>query len=322
MRNEAGPPHHPVYLPYVTDVDNVHYFQMTRLGAFLAIPLVYPSYFNQTSLAEARAFEVEKREAEKKRLEEMEEARKNAEEESKRQSAKEPEELEELPPSEPVPEKQMVLTGEAVKMVLCLDTLGLNTQFVESSISQLLTLCDACGECKTRTEKQLISEQVLAVVLTLACGLVLPASCRCQHIFALDCLDCVHARGRTPAFLNSMCSRVRWSGFAVHLGAVRDGRRTGPGDWRRNCGAAQGDRGVSPLVGGCVFQNKTTTVQHPEPLQYPTTDIDSRHGGGGCIQKARMRCVLDSASHNTKGNISRISCHVREAAVAAAETRP
>lgn len=30
----------------VTDVDKMHYFDMTRLGAFLAIPLVYQSYYN------------------------------------------------------------------------------------------------------------------------------------------------------------------------------------------------------------------------------------------------------------------------------------
>lgn len=35
----------------VTDVDKMHYFDMTRLGAFLAIPVVYQSYYNGALLS-------------------------------------------------------------------------------------------------------------------------------------------------------------------------------------------------------------------------------------------------------------------------------
>lgn len=34
------------HLAQVTDVASMHYFHMTRLGAYLAIPLVYQSYYN------------------------------------------------------------------------------------------------------------------------------------------------------------------------------------------------------------------------------------------------------------------------------------
>ena len=39
----------------------MHYFDMTRLGAFLAIPLVYQSYYNGDAYADAKSYEEEKK---------------------------------------------------------------------------------------------------------------------------------------------------------------------------------------------------------------------------------------------------------------------
>jgi len=64
----------------------------------------------------------------------------------------------------PVEEKQMVLRGTDVKMVLCLDTLGSNTCFDETKILKVLELVKACGQCKSQTEFKQVDEQVLVVI--------------------------------------------------------------------------------------------------------------------------------------------------------------
>jgi hypothetical protein len=55
----------------------------------------------------------------------------------------------------------MELTGSPVRMVLCLDTLGANKLFSESAFADLMALCDACAECKARTETKQVDEQAL-----------------------------------------------------------------------------------------------------------------------------------------------------------------
>jgi len=155
---KPGNPYYPVSIECVTDVAGVHYFDMTRLGGFLAIPLVYTSYYTGDAYSDAKAFEDEKKE----------DARRRAEEEAARQAAieagEEPPEPAEPEAAEAVEEKKMVLRGTEVKMVLCLDTLGTNTAIEESKAMKILELVKAFTQCKSQTEFNQIDEQVLTVI--------------------------------------------------------------------------------------------------------------------------------------------------------------
>jgi hypothetical protein len=152
--------YYPVNIPCVTDVDSVHYFDMTRLGAYVAVPLVYTSYYSPDAIEEARKFEEEKKTeaAARKEAEEAKEAAEEAEQEVP------PEVLEKL--SAEVEEKQMVLPGFEEKRVLCFDTLGTNRYIDEARIPQILALCKACAECKARTEIKQVDEQAIEQIDT------------------------------------------------------------------------------------------------------------------------------------------------------------
>lgn len=166
---ESPWPNFPVYVECVTDVEPVHYFDMTRLGAYLAVPLVYPSYYNDKALTEAKEFEKQLQEekklkdeaaaeeAEKKRLEEEANPKPEGEDGAEAEVAK--------PPSpEQEEEKDPTFSGEAVRMVLCLDTLGTNTAFEEAKMKDLLELCRVAGECKAKMEKRQIRSQAQVLV--------------------------------------------------------------------------------------------------------------------------------------------------------------
>jgi len=152
---KPGNPYYPVKVDCVTDVPAMHYFEMTRLGGYLAIPLTFPSYYTGEAYAEAKTYEEEK----------IAEAKRRAEEEAARQAAIEAGEVPEgeEPPeaAEPPEEKPLVMTGKEVKMVLCLDTLGTNTSFSESKAMQIFELVKACGQCKSQTEFKQVDAQVL-----------------------------------------------------------------------------------------------------------------------------------------------------------------
>lgn len=152
---QEGLKYYPVSVKHVTDVPAVNYFDMPRLGAYIAVPLVFSSYYTQDAFAEATRFEQEKADAEKARLEAEAEKAAAAE-----RGEEEPQE-EGQQPEEPEPEKVMVLPGVTVKMVLCLDTLGTNSLFDESKIEEVLNLCNACGECKSRSETTEVDQQAL-----------------------------------------------------------------------------------------------------------------------------------------------------------------
>jgi len=162
---EVGLPYYPISIPHVTDCAKIHFFDMTRLGAYLAVPLVYPSYYNQEALADAKKFETEKADEERRRAEEAAAAEAAAAEAAAAGGEAEPDPVAEKPEdAEPIPQKELSLTGTTVKMVLCMDTLGTNTTFDESKIMDLLSLCNACGECKSQTEKKQVDDQALVAI--------------------------------------------------------------------------------------------------------------------------------------------------------------
>jgi len=152
----------PVLVNCVTDVDNVLYFDMTRLGAYLAVPLVFSSYHTTDALEDAKKFETEKAEEAKKRVEAADEAARLAAEAAEKGEVP-PEGEEGAAPTEPEPvvEKEMVLRGVPVQYVLCMDTLGTNHKFDESNIMPLVELCQACGACKSNTERREVDMQAL-----------------------------------------------------------------------------------------------------------------------------------------------------------------
>lgn len=152
----------PVLLNCVTDVENILYFDMTRLGAYLAVPLVYSSYHTPEALEDAKKFEEEKAAEAIKRQEAAEEAARLAAEAAEKGEAP-PDAEEGATPAEPEPvvEKEMVLRGVPVQYVLCMDTLGTNDKFDESKIMPLVELCTAAGVCKSNTEKRQVDLQAL-----------------------------------------------------------------------------------------------------------------------------------------------------------------
>mmetsp|Transcript_103335 Transcript_103335/g.289550 ORF Transcript_103335/g.289550 Transcript_103335/m.289550 type:complete len:595 (+) Transcript_103335:36-1820(+) len=155
-------PYVPVFVPYVTDVKEIHYFEMTRLGAYLAVPLVYRSFYTAEALAAAKEHE-EKKKAKKEEREQLQKAYDEKVEEARASGGEEavaavqmPAELEE---PEEVPELEM--PGKVVRMVLCLDTLGTNELIDEGKIETAMELCNAIGKCKEATESTLVDDQAL-----------------------------------------------------------------------------------------------------------------------------------------------------------------
>lgn len=150
-------PQYPVSIECVTDNPIVNYFNITRLGAYLAVPLVYKSYYTDTALQEAKTFLKTQKEEEKDALAKFEELKKEAAEKGETV----PEEM----PADLKPEvKEMVLTPEVKKRVLCLDTLGTNKKIDSAQIPKLLDLCKACAGCKSKTEIDKIKKQAEAQI--------------------------------------------------------------------------------------------------------------------------------------------------------------
>lgn len=148
--------YYPVNVPCVTDVEKMNYFQMTRLGAYLAVPMVYSSYYTEEALEAAKAFEKEKK---------VDDANKEAAEKAKAEAIEKGEEPPaEEPPAEGAEPKVMVLPPKAIRTVLCLDTLGTNAKIPQARIPQLLELCKAAAECKARTETAKIDAQALQII--------------------------------------------------------------------------------------------------------------------------------------------------------------
>jgi hypothetical protein len=151
-----GPKYLPVSVPCVTDVPTMHYFEMPRLGAYAAFPLVYPSYYTHAAFLEAKQFEQGRAQdvtAKVQKQKEREEAIAEAQEKGLEEPTFEEEEAQ--------PDKTMTLTGTTTKRVLCMDTLGTNTLFDESKYAAMMDLCDACAECKARSEIQDVDGQAL-----------------------------------------------------------------------------------------------------------------------------------------------------------------
>lgn len=157
---EPAEPFLPVSIDYVTDVAEVHYFDMTRLGAYLAVPLVYTSYYTADAIADATKYEEDKKAA--KAAAEQAAAEKAAQggdaaDDAAAAAGDEPQ-------ADTPAEAPMVLRGNKIKMVLCLDSLGKNTVFEATKIPQLLELCKAFGGCKERTETQQVATQAISVM--------------------------------------------------------------------------------------------------------------------------------------------------------------
>jgi len=149
--------YYPVSVKCVTDVEKIHYFHMTRLGAYLAVPLSYSSYYTEPAIEEAKKHFITVREEEEAARLEKEKAAQEAAERGE-------EAAEEEAPAAPVEEKPMVLPPVVIKKVCCFDTLGTNTFIDESKIPMLLELFKAIGDCKARTEAKRVRDQALVMI--------------------------------------------------------------------------------------------------------------------------------------------------------------
>lgn len=137
-----------VWVPEVTDDPQVHYFDLTRLGSYLAVPLIYNTYYHEDALAAAIDHETKTSEV----LAANEEAKANPPDEGDLV-------LQELP--------ELQMPGKPVKMVLCLDTLcqansgdgGMEDAAGKPPTEALYALCDAAAAARTRCEQLAICEQ-------------------------------------------------------------------------------------------------------------------------------------------------------------------
>eukprot|EP00746_Dinoflagellata_sp_MGD_P125377 gnl/MRDRNA2_/MRDRNA2_60134_c0_seq1.p1 gnl/MRDRNA2_/MRDRNA2_60134_c0~~gnl/MRDRNA2_/MRDRNA2_60134_c0_seq1.p1 ORF type:complete len:628 (+),score=229.97 gnl/MRDRNA2_/MRDRNA2_60134_c0_seq1:88-1884(+) len=153
----SAKPYLPVYVACVTDCPEVVYFDMTRLGSFLACPIVYSSYYSDGALKAAVEYETLKAEQEAE-AQRRAEAAENAEGEGEVAETEEP--------AKPAEEIVLKLPGSDVKMVIAMDTLGTNIAMDTAKIAELQSLCDAIGRCKTRSEEKQVDEQAIFVLDT------------------------------------------------------------------------------------------------------------------------------------------------------------
>jgi hypothetical protein len=143
-------PYYPVYIECVTDNPNMAYFDMTRLGSYVACPIVYASYYSPDALKDATDYETQKAEAERIAAEKAEQAEAEGEVGEAEEGA-----------AAPVEEIVMKLRGSDMKMVLCMDTLGMNVAIDTAKIPDLESICSAAAACKTRAEEKQVDEQAI-----------------------------------------------------------------------------------------------------------------------------------------------------------------
>lgn len=137
----------------------MHFYELTRLGSMLALPMVFPDLVTEAALTEARKFLLDK-------------AKKEQEDEEKRKAAQEAvdagtEGAELLPEPEPIePTDATIPKTSEVKIALCLDTLcmaGDGEKVVDQKhIDALDGLCKAVAECKARYDHFGVWQQAAA----------------------------------------------------------------------------------------------------------------------------------------------------------------
>mmetsp|Transcript_34733 Transcript_34733/g.83939 ORF Transcript_34733/g.83939 Transcript_34733/m.83939 type:complete len:548 (-) Transcript_34733:194-1837(-) len=123
----------PKYVPDVTDEDAVHFFRLTRLGSFAAMPLIYNTSLSEDAISALRDAKVAH---EKERL------------------RREAEPLAEGQEREPMPEMETPpMKTQQVRMVLCIDTLGQNSKLPPEKLAVLEKLCKTASRCKQQSEE-------------------------------------------------------------------------------------------------------------------------------------------------------------------------
>ncbi|KAF4695568.1 hypothetical protein FOZ60_004064 [Perkinsus olseni] len=147
------------YLPNVMDVAEVKYFDYTKPGSFLAIPICYSSVLNKEGL-EATVTDMKERQAQF--VEDM--AAYGEAKTQYDQAVAELQEGDEAPeePVEPVIRDLNPLEGVTRQLVLCVDTLGGEGGFLEicqQHRGKLDELCRHLGEAMADTELQAVREQ-------------------------------------------------------------------------------------------------------------------------------------------------------------------
>ncbi|KAF4665706.1 hypothetical protein FOZ61_010608 [Perkinsus olseni] len=148
-----------LYLPNVMDVAEVKYFDYTKPGSFLAIPICYSSVLNKEGL-EATVADMKERQAQF--VEEM--AAYGEAKTQYDQAVAELQEGDEAPeePVEPVIRDLNSLEGVTRQLVLCVDTLGGEGGLLEicqQHRDKLDELCRHLGEAMADTELQAVREQ-------------------------------------------------------------------------------------------------------------------------------------------------------------------
>jgi len=144
-----------VWVPEVTDNANIHYFDLTRLGSYMAVPVIYNTYYHEEALTAAVDHENKCRE-----ITLANEAFKAEYPDGTEDGQMFPEGGGELP--------VLQLPGKPVKMVLCLDTLcpgnsgDQKMQDLDGTsppTEELFKLVDAMTAAKTRCEEAALCKQ-------------------------------------------------------------------------------------------------------------------------------------------------------------------
>ncbi|EER20231.1 hypothetical protein Pmar_PMAR007245, partial [Perkinsus marinus ATCC 50983] len=156
---EPSPRSRQLYISNVMDVPEVKYFEFTKPGSFLAIPITYSSLLNKEGLEAAVTDMKERRAQFAEEMASFEEAKAQYE-----QAVAELKEGEENPeePVQPVIRELSALEGVTGQLVLCVDTLGAEGGLLEirqQYIEELAALCGHLEKGKAAMELQAVREQ-------------------------------------------------------------------------------------------------------------------------------------------------------------------
>lgn len=161
--NEKEPESKYIYVPDVVVDPNIYYFDIPRLGAYLAVPIFIKSYLNEASFDDAivklNDYKKQSAEAEKKKAEIQ------ADFEEKIAKAKEvDEDIEELVKEYkeyPFPNVDFPsFVNEQKKYALCVDTLGKDHEISQDDIKKIDLLCQSFAKKWMATELRYLQEDV------------------------------------------------------------------------------------------------------------------------------------------------------------------
>mmetsp|Transcript_35437 Transcript_35437/g.31928 ORF Transcript_35437/g.31928 Transcript_35437/m.31928 type:complete len:361 (-) Transcript_35437:672-1754(-) len=159
------------YYPDVTQVPNMHYFKIPKLGAYMTVPLQYKSSLYESSLdagaierrrvREAReALAKEKEDAEIEHQQKLDDIRANTPEEELEGALEQAEEEWAQKKEEFKDEEEAEFQSEVKKYVVCVDTLGEDREISEDDRKYVESIVKHFVDCWEQSENNQLSEDI------------------------------------------------------------------------------------------------------------------------------------------------------------------